>query len=272
MRRLPLLLVVVALALAALLSSPDPHAIDLDARHAPISLVHPLGTDHLGRNLAARLLAGTWRTLAVVVVVVGLSASIGIALGLAASGLGGTAGQALLRLAELAIAMPSLVVALVVTGALGLTPLVAGVALALTGFGPYALLAFGLAETARGRPYVGAAWALGRGPLGVLGGHVLPAALPALRAYAGSDAARAVGAYAGLAFLGLGADSSAPDWGGMLFEYRIFLLEHPRLILAPAAAIAGLALALHLALDPRGPAANETSPVRRLLRLPTRAY
>jgi peptide/nickel transport system permease protein len=216
----------------------DPDTIDMTARHAPISRDHVLGTDHLGRDLASRLIAGGWRT-ALVLLSVGFIAFFGgAALGTAAALFGGWRETVILRAAEMFIVVPTLIVALTAAAIFGLTPLSASLALGLAGIGPYALLAHSLTKRTLGLQFVHAAEALGVGRWRLMTRHVLPSTLPLIFSYVGSQAGLSVVAYASLSFIGLGADPSIPDWGSMLYEYRIFIFDHPWLMIWPGLAIA----------------------------------
>jgi peptide/nickel transport system permease protein len=255
-----LLLVGAALALAGLWQPHDPFAVDIARAHLGPALSHPLGTDHLGRDMLSRLMQGAGHTLVVLAVVGAVSFALGIAAGAGAAALGGLAEALLLRAAEFLVVMPSLVVALAATALWGLNPATAGIALGVAGAGPYALVAHGLAKRLLAMPFVRAAEALGAGPFRIAFAHVLPNVAAAMRAYLASDAGRNVVHYAALAFLGLGADATSPDWGAMLFEYRLFILDRPWLMLLPGLAIAATALALNLLIEPPAEAAARGPP------------
>lgn len=245
-----LLLVGFVLALSGLWQPHDPFAVDIASAHLGPSWTHPLGADHLGRDMLSRLMQGAGNTLVVLATVGAVSFVLGIAAGVSATVLGGMAETLLLRAAEFLVVMPSLVVALAVTALWGLSPVTAGIALGLAGAGPYALVAHGLAKRLLAMPFVRAAEALGAGPLRIAFVHVLPNSAAAMRTYLASDAGRNVVHYAALAFLGLGADVSSPDWGAMLFEYRLFIFDRPELMLLPGLAITLTALALNLLIEP----------------------
>lgn len=245
-RRSPgLLASLAALAVVAALWQPyAPDAVDLVLRNVGMSWAHPMGTDHLGRDVLSRILVGFARTLAAVAVVASVCVGVGVAVGILASSLQGFARAALLRTAEFASVVPSLVAAIAIVAMFGNGTLTVGLALAAGAWGPHALLAFGLAERARGETYVRAAAALGAGSAHLLRRHVLPAILDTQLAYLGAKIGRIVIAYSALAFLGLGADSSRPDWGAMLFEYRLMMFDQPTLMLWPGLAIVLLCVAL----------------------------
>ncbi len=253
--------VVLLAGLATCWQPHDPHAIDLERALAGPSLLHPLGTDHLGRDLASRLAVGAGRTLLVAGTALGLGALLGLALGLAAPVLGGGARRLLLDLASLLLVLPRLLLALALTALFGLAPITAGLSLGLATTAHHTLLTAALADAVLREPYWLAARSLGSGRLACARRHLLPAVRPAFLTHLGTEAARIVVAYSELTFIGLGADSSAPDWGTMIWDYRLYLLESPRLTLAPLMAIAVLALALHLAFDPVEPRGRR--PARR---------
>lgn len=239
-----------ALALAGAAWQPhDPDAINMLARHAAPSLSHPLGTDNLGRDLASRMLVAAWRTGLVVAIVGAIGLVGGSALGTAAAILGGWRERLILRCAEMFIVVPTLVWALTAAALFGLSPLTAGAALGLAGVGPYALFSSALTHRVLGQPFVQAATALGTGRLRLVLQHVLPNTLPLIFAYVGSQAGQSVIAYASLAFIGLGADPSKPDWGSMLYEYRMFVFDHPMLTIWPGLAIAAVTGLLNVAFD-----------------------
>ncbi|WP_269932345.1 ABC transporter permease [Aminobacter sp. HY435] len=243
----------VCLVLGGLWQPHDPDAVDLAARHAPTSLNHLLGTDHLGRDLASRIMAGGWRT-ALVILAVGLIGFFGGSiLGTGAAILGGWREALILRFAEMFIVVPTLIVALTTAALFGLSPLTAGLALGLAGVGPQALLSHSLTRRVLGRTYVQAARALGATTPRLMLRHVLPNTIPLTFTYVGSQSGLAVVAYASLAFIGLGADPSKPDWGSMLFEYRIFIFDNPGLMIWPGVAIALTAGLLNWLFDPVEP-------------------
>lgn len=228
---------------------PDPHAIDMASRLASPSIQHPLGTDHLGRDLAARLVWGAVPSLAAVAIVL----SGGIGLGVLAGGLIALGPRGLSHgvqwLAETALAVPTLVTALVLSAAFGAGILTVAAALLVTSWAPYALTVSALFDRIRGEPYWLASQALGTGLAAAILRHMLPNAWPALGALAGADAGRAVILVASLGFIGLSADTGRPEWGAMIHEYRMFLFTEPRLVLAPILTCTAVCVLLHALLD-----------------------
>ncbi|MCZ8147227.1 MAG: hypothetical protein O9325_05140 [Roseomonas sp.] len=221
--------------------------IDLDRRLlAPLAdWAHPLGTDHLGRDVLGRVAAGAQPTLLAVLAGAALAALIGLPLGLAGAAPGGLGALARGH-AQLLSAMPGLLVALAFAGAAGggIGPAVAGMALAVPATGQAALVVAGLAATASREGHVRAALALGVTVPRALGRHVWPALREAWLAWAGTRLPRLALAYAGLAFLGLGADAGRPDWGAMVWEYRTYAMVAPWLPVAPVLGLAALVIGL----------------------------
>ncbi len=242
----------VALTLSGLFVAHDIHAVDIAHRLAAPSADHPLGTDHLGRDLLARLRAGGLNLAIVALVAASVSIGLGGLLGFAAAVAGDWLRTVLRRLADLVQILPHIVVAALVAMAFGLTPVVAGVALGVIGAGAYAHLVEGLTGGALRAPHVLAARAMGASRLFVLRRHVLPRIAPSVGAYAGTDLGSVASHYAAFSFIGLGVDSGAPDWGTMIYDYRLYAFDRPLLVLAPIAALALAITALHLALDPLG--------------------
>jgi peptide/nickel transport system permease protein len=261
-RRLWVLPVMAGVAVATASWQPyGPDAIDLTLRHAPVSLVHPLGTDHLGRDVLSRLMLGAHRTFAVVAIVGAMCLVLGTLLGTAAALARGWASAALLRISEFVAVTPALLIAIVVTSIFGLDIVTAGIALGLGAWGPFALLSYGLTRRALGEPYVQAARALGAGRARLVLSHIWPVIIDTQLAYLGAKLGRAAIAYAAIAFLGLGADTSRPDWGAMIFEYRLFVFDSPLLLIWPGLAIIATCVGLRIAFggDPgsRVPASGE---------------
>lgn len=226
----------------------DPTTVDLVNVLTGPSRSHPLGTDRLGRDLWALLATGFWRTLAVVGVTCATSLLIGVPCGLAAGYLGRAADAVIMALTDLTMVIPSFVAALIITSIVGLTPVSVGAVLGLFGAGPYVNQTKALTRSVRGSDHVRVEMLFGTPTPVILGRFVLPAVADPLLRYLGSTGSGAVLSYAGLSFVGLGIDSTVPDWGTMLYQYRT-QVDHPLLLLWPAAGILALALILQLFCD-----------------------
>lgn len=251
-RRVQVLLIIVVVAavtIARCLPHADPMQVDLANVLTGPSQAHPLGTDQLGRDLWALTAAGYWRTLVVVAATCAISLLIGLPCGLAAGYRGGWLDAVITTITDLTMVIPSFVAALIVTSVAGLTPLTAGMVLGLFGAGPYVNQVRALTRTVRSRDYVQVELLLGSPAHTILATHVLPAIKSPLSSYFGATASGAVLSYAGLAFIGLGLDTTTPDWGTMLYTYRS-QTDNPMLILTPAAGILLLASFFHIVFDP----------------------
>jgi peptide/nickel transport system permease protein len=255
-----ILLAMVAPALAPA----DPVRNDLLARLAPPAWVeggswqHPLGTDTLGRDVVSRLLYGARVSLIVGFSAVVVAGVLGLALGLAAGYYGGRIDEALMRVGDVQLAFPALVLAIavlaVVGSGLGSIVLVLGV----TGWVTYARIARGETLSLRHREFVEGARALGAGDAAILWRHVLPNVLPSITVVATFSVARTIIAEASLSFLGLGLPPPAPSWGAMLDEGRNYLTTGWWLALFPGLAILAVVLGINVVgdwlrdtLDPR---------------------
>ncbi len=248
----PLGVVVLLLALLLLIGAGgrDPDSVDMAHRFAAVSLAHPFGTDHLGRDMLARLLAGGRNAVLVVTLTATLGLTAGVGLGAAMSLTPPWLSGLLHRLTDLVLTVPSLVTALVATALFGLSPLSTGLALALTAIAATAQVSFSLISALHAAPHVRAAEALGGTGWHITARHILPDIAPSLLVLQCYHAARTLLAWSGLTFLGLGGDTSRPDWGSMVWDYRLFLFDHASLPLMPAAAIGLLAFALSRLGDP----------------------
>ncbi len=264
---LGLAMVVGATALAALapaLAPADPVRNDLVARLAPPMWVqggserHPLGTDTLGRDVASRLLYGARVSLLVGFSAVVGAGMVGVLLGLLAGYYGGRLDALLMRLGDVQLAFPVLVLAIAVLSVLGagLGNVIA--VLAVTGWVTYARVARAETLALRRREFVEGARALGARDAGILWRHVLPNVLPPISVVATFSVARTIIAEASLSFLGLGIPPPAPSWGAMLDEGRNYLTTGWWLALFPGLAILAVVLGINLVgdwlrdvLDPR---------------------
>ncbi len=241
------LAVLAAVLLVAAVLPVDALTTDLANRFAPPSPAHPLGTDHLGRDVLARMAAGTRLSVGFAVAAVAVSAVAGTIAGLLAGYVGGVAAQALQRVVDVLVAIPAIVVGLVLVTVLPPGPLTLLLAVVATGWTPFARLAVGLAVRERATGYVRSAVALGAAPWRIVTRHVLPNAIRPLAAHAFLRFAGTLLAISGLSFLGLGPQPPTPEWGSMLDEARPHLFVRPGLVLVPAVAIVGVALVVTLA-------------------------
>ena len=263
------LVVVVAVALTAvaapLLSPFDPIEQDLgDLRlKAPgfrdvAGRLHPLGTDHLGRDLLARVIYGARPALLVGFAAVAISGVIGMAAGLVSGYFGGRMDDVLMRLADIQLAFPFILLAIAVIGVLGPSLQTIIIVIGVSSWVVYARIVRGVVLTLRDREFVQAALALGGGDGRVLLRHILPNALTPWLVVATLDMARVIVIESALSFLGLGVQPPTPTWGGMLADGRVYISTAWWLATFPGLAILITVLGINLfgdglrdTLDPR---------------------
>jgi peptide/nickel transport system permease protein len=256
---LVLVLALVVLAVLAPWIAPHPPTVgDLAQRLQPPSAAHWFGTDDQGRDIFSRLLHGSRITLFVVVLVAVLAAPIGLLVGTAAGYAGGWVDALLMRITDIFLAFPRLILALAFVAALGPGIENAVIAIAITSWPPYARIARAEPLSLRQADYSQAVRLLGAGPVRVVLRHVMPMCVPSVIVRVTLDMAGIILTAAGLGFLGLGAQPPMPEWGAMIAAGRAYVLDQWWVAAAPGAAIFIVSLAFNLlgdglrdALDPR---------------------
>lgn len=240
------------------LATHDPYAQDLRNMLAPPSAAHWFGTDELGRDIWSRVVYGARVTLGIVFTVAILAAPIGLAIGCTAGYLGGVVDRVLMRITDIALAFPRLVLALAFVAAMRPSLQNAVIAIALTAWPPYARLARAETLVLRGSDYIAAVRLAGAGPARIVLRQIVPLCLPSLIVRVTLDMAGVILIAAGLGFLGLGAQPPTAEWGAMLSNGRDFLLDAWWVATMPGLAIFLTSLGFNLlgdglrdALDPR---------------------
>ncbi len=231
---------------APLVAPADPLTTTLHERLRPPDGAHLLGRDALGRDVLSRLLHGARVSFVVGVATLAISLLIGVTLGAAAGWAGGWLDEALVRLIDVFLAFPGLLLAIALAAVLGPSLSNVVIALSLLGWPGYARLARAEVASLRQQEFVHAARALGARPARIVLAHILPLALPTLLVQATFGMAGAIVAEASLSFLGLGVAPPTPSWGSMIAEGRTFLLVAPHVTLFPGLALAATVLALQL--------------------------
>jgi peptide/nickel transport system permease protein len=242
-----ILIVVFAVALAAPVLAPsEPNVQDVANRYASPSLDHPLGTDNLGRDELSRLLHGARISLFTAAGIGAAILAIGMAVGLLAGFAGGLVDGLLMRIVDVLLAFPSILLALAVTGMLGPGLLHLALAMIAVWWVDYARLARGLVLSVKERPFVESARALGLPAYRVTLRHVLPNIVSPVVVLATLQTGRVLLALAALSFLGLGVAPPTPEWGAMLNEGQSYLARAPQLMIYPGLAITITALGFNL--------------------------
>jgi peptide/nickel transport system permease protein len=254
-----LLLMLVAV-FADVLAPYSPTVGDLrTTRLLPPSSQFWLGTDDQGRDILSRLIHGSRITLFVVTLVAVLAAPIGLLVGTVAGYAGGMVDAALMRITDIFLAFPRLILALAFVAALGPGIENAVIAIAITSWPPYARMARAETLTIRQTDYIAAVQLIGASPLRIVFKHIMPLCVSSVIVRVTLDMAGIILTAAGLGFLGLGAQPPSPEWGAMIAAGRQYVLDQWWVAAAPGAAIFLISLAFNLlgdglrdALDPKG--------------------
>lgn len=220
---------------------------------------HWLGTDQLGRDVMSRVLYGARISLRVGLVVTTLSLLVGGVIGLLAGLMGGLWDDILMRITDIFLAFPGLILAMAISAALGPNLTNVMIAVAAVSWPSYARLLRAQVLSIKNLEFVDAARALGAGRARIAWQHLLPNSLAPLLVQASFDIGSAILTAAGLSFIGFGAQPPTPEWGAMVSETRNFINEAPWASSSPAIAILLTVLAFNLlgdgirdVLDPRG--------------------
>lgn len=252
-----IVLLAFAVALLAPVLAPHPPNALVGDEFKPPSVVYPLGTDHLGRDVLSRLIWGTRIALLFAVGATILSVAIGVVLGLIAGFFGGWVDHVLSRIFEIFLILPRLFLILLVATVFGAKILLSMLIVGLTIWPSNARLMRGSVLAVRGRPFVEAATALGATPWRIMRRHILPNAVTTLIANTTLQAAEAILLEASLGYFGIG-DANVPSWGQMLRDAQAYLAQQWWLATAPGIAISLLVLGftflgdgLGQVLDPR---------------------
>ena len=254
-----LLLALFGLALAAPALTPqDPEGQDLGQALAPVSRLHPLGTDHLGRDLLARLLYGGRLSLLIGFLAVGLGLAVGVPLGAISGFRGGVTDLIIQRFADVLLSFPGFLLALSLVSVLGVGLKNVVIAVGVGAIPSFIRLVRGSVLSIRQQAYVEAAAAIGQRQRTIIFCHVLPNAIAPVIVQATLNLGSAILVAAGLGFLGLGVQPPTPEWGTMLGEGRQYIFRTPALTTYPGLAIFLAVLGFNLfgdglrdALDPR---------------------
>ena len=241
---------VLALAIMAVfapvLAPTSPTTQMLDEGLRPPSALHLFGQDKLGRDQLSRIVYGARPSLLVGAVTVSISALLGVLVGVSAGYLGGLVDQLLMRLVDILLAFPGLLLAIAMSAVLGPSLRNVVLALCLISWTAYARVVRAQVMALRTREFVEAARALGASPLRVMQRHLTPQVVSVLVVQASFGMAGAIVGEAGLSFLGLGVQPPTPSWGAMINEGRSFLLIAPHVAVFPGLALMLTVLGLNV--------------------------
>ena len=252
------LLILVAIG-APWIAPHDPNKMDLSAGvQPPNPPEHILGTDEFGRDLLSRLIYGSRVSLSVGLIVVGIAGSVGVVLGAISGYYGGIVDQIIMRLVDVILAFPFLILAIAVVAIVGPSLTNMMIVLGSVSWIGYARLVRGQVLSLREREFVQAAHVIGMRDRRIIWRHILPNCLGVVVVQATFGVAVAILSASGLSFLGMGAQPPTAEWGAMLSNARRHMRNHPMMAFAPGMAIMITVLAVNFvgdalrdALDPR---------------------
>ncbi|MEH6937170.1 nickel transporter permease [Bacillus sp. JJ664] len=243
---------------APIISPQDPFKIDLVNKLQPPSFDHWMGTDDKGRDILSRLIFGSRLSLTVGFVSVFFGAAIGIILGLLAGYYGKWMDTIIMRIVDVLLAFPGILLALAIISALGPSLINVMVAVGVFSIPMFARIVRGSTLSVRKLEYIDAIRALGATDVTIIIKHIFPNILSPVIVQATLRLATAILSAAGLSYLGLGAQPPSPEWGAMLSSGRDYLFSAPHIALFPGIAISTLVLGFNIfgdglrdALDPR---------------------
>lgn len=242
----------------------DPLKLSLANRLQPPSLENPFGTDKTGRDMLSRVLAGAYISFSITLAVLAMAATLGTAVGIVAGYAGGWVDEALMRLTDMFLAFPALILAAAISATFGGTLTTTTLALGVVFWPWYARLVRSRVLSIKTEDFVTAYRCLGASHGRVMTRCILPVVLPLVVVQATTDAGLVMLSAAGLSFLGLGAQPPTPEWGSMIFSAMTHQPEHWWLAAFPGLGLALTALAFTLIgdglrdmLDPDSQAAIE---------------
>lgn len=243
---------------APILTPHDPLQVDLMQKLQPASFSYPLGTDHLGRCILSRLIYGSQVSLSIALMVVSLTTTISLAVGMVAGYMGGRIDTWLMRICDVFLAFPSLILSLAIVGILGGGLFNLVLALAASHWAWYARIVRSRVLSVKESDFVKAAIVSGTRQRSLMLRHILPYTLAELAILASLDLSHMILHIAGLSFLGLGIQPPTPEWGAMLNDGRDFFRRQPALMIYPGLMIFLVSLSFNLVgdalrdvLDPR---------------------
>ena len=249
----PALIFVLIGLFAPLLMTHDPTKQDYGAILSPSSWSNWLGTDYLGRDMYSRIIGGARTSLVAMVVVLLAALIIGVIIGSFAGYVGGRTELVLISIIDIALALPSLIIALALIGVFSgeawswmsdYWKMI--IALTLAWWANYARMSRAVVVAELQQPYIEAARVMGASHLWIFTRHILPHVLGLVVVYASADAGALVLAIATLSFLGLGVAPPTPEWGQMLVDGMSYIEDNPALVIIPGLALTAVVVSFNL--------------------------
>ncbi|MCF2473411.1 D,D-dipeptide ABC transporter permease [Citrobacter braakii] len=241
-----IVLILLLMVLSPWITPHDPNAINLSARLLPPSAAHWFGTDEVGRDLFSRVLVGSQQSVVAGLVVVGIAGGLGSLLGCLSGVMGGRADAIIMRIMDIMLSIPSLVLTMALAAALGPSLFNAMLAIAIVRIPFYVRLARGQTLVVRQFTYVQAARTYGASRWHLISWHILRNSLPPLIVQASLDIGSAILMAATLGFIGLGAQQPSAEWGAMVAIGRNYVLDQWWYCAFPGAAILITAVGFNL--------------------------
>lgn len=254
-----LVLIITLAALTAPLLSPcDPNLVQVEKRLLEPGKDYLMGTDGYGRDILSRVIYGARFSLSLAVAIVAANLTLGLLIGSAAGYLGGIIDEFIMRLVDLLMAFPGIILALCIVGVLGPSMQNLFIALVALGWVGYARIARGMVLSLKEQSFIEAARGLGGNGGYIIINHIIPNVVPSLIILAAMHVGHAILSIASLGFLGLGVQPPTPEWGTMLNEGKQFIFTHPHVIFFPGLAVTVTVFAFNILgdglrdlLDPR---------------------
>ena len=230
-------IIILSAVFAPLIAPYSPYEIDLSNRFAPISSIHILGTDHLGRDVFSRLIYGSRMSLISVLAIMVIILLVSLIIGSAAGFQGGKIDNVLMRISDVMLTFPTFILALFFIGVLGVGLINVIIAIAFTHLAWYSRIVRSIVLETKEKNYVLASKCMGTPKLKIIIKHIIPQVLSQVGILATLDLGHMMLHVAGLSFLGLGVQAPVAEWGVMINDAAPFIRQHPELMIYPGLCI-----------------------------------
>lgn len=235
---LVIIIVLVLIAIFAPYIAPhNPQKIDLDQRLKSPSNTYPMGTDHLGRCIFSRVIYGARLSLSISFIVLLITLTVGVFIGVLSGYIGGFIDNLIMRLIDILLAFPGLILALAIAGMLGPSIMNIMIALSAVQWVGYARITRGMVLSIKEKEYVRAAKTCGASNIVIILRHILPNIISPIIVYATLNIGSVILRISGLSFLGVGAQPPTAEWGIMLNEGRLYMRTAPWVMIFPGISI-----------------------------------